>query len=359
MKRGQETHHKHGKEEKQKEEPHGHHHRHQEQDAHPKVYTTIQIELPSFDDLKKHEPPLSSWKLWPAGDQKGTLNLLTPERICHASKLVKKGRVFALNWDLKHPSPSLIKREGLKHTIMDYENCHDDIIELNTQASSQWDGFRHFSSKEHKCYYNGVQPNQVSESTDINGIQVWAKSGIVGRGVLIDYYQWSKDNNRKLDLSKRIEITVDEIKQIAKSQDVSFHIGDIFIIRTGWTKWYSALSPKEKIDLSKVGPLDLQVIGVKQEEESLRFLWDNHFAAIVSDSFAFEAYPPLEDPKAPIPFMHDVFLPLFGLPIGEMFDLDDLAEDCHKDRVYEFFFTSAPLNIPGGVASPPNALAIK
>jgi hypothetical protein len=47
------------------------------------------------------------------------------------------------------------------------------------------------------------------------------------------------------------------------------------------------------------------------------------------------------------------------MPIGEMWNLEELADDCANDNRYEFFFTSAPLNIPGGVGSPPNALAIK
>jgi hypothetical protein len=47
------------------------------------------------------------------------------------------------------------------------------------------------------------------------------------------------------------------------------------------------------------------------------------------------------------------------MPIGELWWLDDLAADCAADGVYEFLFTSAPLNVSGGVGSPPNALAIK
>ena len=39
--------------------------------------------------------------------------------------------------------------------------------------------------------------------------------------------------------------------------------------------------------------------------------------------------------------------------------LEGLADDCASDGRYECFFTSAPLNLPAGVASPPNALAIK
>jgi len=57
--------------------------------------------------------------------------------------------------------------------------------------------------------------------------------------------------------------------------------------------------------------------------------------------------------------MHRTIIGLWGMPIGEMFRLDMLAEDCAADRRYEVFFTSAPLNKLGGVASPPNALAIK
>jgi hypothetical protein len=47
------------------------------------------------------------------------------------------------------------------------------------------------------------------------------------------------------------------------------------------------------------------------------------------------------------------------MPIGEMWNLEGLAEDCAEDRRYDFFITSAPLNIPGGVGSPPNAIAVK
>jgi hypothetical protein len=56
--------------------------------------------------------------------------------------------------------------------------------------------------------------------------------------------------------------------------------------------------------------------------------------------------------------MHGTIIGLWGMPIGEMFMLDLLAAECAAQGRYEFFFTSAPLNKRGGVASPPNALAI-
>jgi hypothetical protein len=48
-----------------------------------------------------------------------------------------------------------------------------------------------------------------------------------------------------------------------------------------------------------------------------------------------------------------------GLTIGEIFFLDELADDCASDRVYEFFFVAPPLPFTGAVGSPINPLAIK
>jgi hypothetical protein len=50
---------------------------------------------------------------------------------------------------------------------------------------------------------------------------------------------------------------------------------------------------------------------------------------------------------------------LLGLPLGELFVLAPLAEDCARDRRYEFMVVSAPMVLEGGIATPPNAVAIK
>lgn len=46
------------------------------------------------------------------------------------------------------------------------------------------------------------------------------------------------------------------------------------------------------------------------------------------------------------------------MPIGEMWDLEELAAFCEQEKRWSFFLVSAPLNVLGGVASPPNVLAI-
>jgi hypothetical protein len=57
--------------------------------------------------------------------------------------------------------------------------------------------------------------------------------------------------------------------------------------------------------------------------------------------------------------LHQVLIPNVGLTIGEIFFLDDLAEDCARDRIYEFLLVAPPLPVTGAVGSPINPLAIK
>ena len=75
--------------------------------------------LPRFDALpvRPDAPPHSAWGLWGDADEIGTLNLLTPQCVTSASRLVRKGAIFPLNWDLELPDPPLFGREALQHTI--------------------------------------------------------------------------------------------------------------------------------------------------------------------------------------------------------------------------------------------------
>jgi hypothetical protein len=56
--------------------------------------------------------------------------------------------------------------------------------------------------------------------------------------------------------------------------------------------------------------------------------------------------------------MHEVLLAGWGCPIGELFELEELSKECEKHKRWSFFMCSEPTNVPGGVASPPNVLAI-
>jgi hypothetical protein len=318
--------------------------------------------LPGFDELpiNPDHPTHSAWGVFGDDDQIGTLNLLAPERIAAAARSIQQGQVFALNWELELPDPPLFNRAAMRHTIIRRRhNVFDDVYDnFNTQSSSQWDGLRHNGHRRYG-FYNGVTGEQIAEEANAsNGIHHWARRGIAGRGVLIDFPRFAAEHGIAFTLGARYGISPGQLQAAANWQGVSFQTGDILLLRTGWIEWYSSLNKEQRTQLAQPGAL--QAAGLEQGEESLRFLWDHHFAAIASDNPSFEAYPTAaaEDGQ-PGESMHGVIIGLWGMPIGEMFQLDPLAAACAADGRYEFFFTSAPLNKLGGVASPPNALAIR
>ncbi len=319
-------------------------------------------QLPTYAELpiKPDYPPHSAWGVFGDDDQIGTLNLLTPERVAAAARLVQQGQVFALNWELELPNPPLFNRVALQHTIKRRRhNVFDDVYDnFNTQCSSQWDGLRHNGHRQYG-FYNGVTEEQImGEGGARIGIEHWARRGIAGRGVLIDFPRFAAAHGIAFTLGARYGISARQLQAAADWQGVSFQTGDILLQRTGWIEWYSSLNKEQRMQLAQPGTL--QAGGLEQSEESLCFLWDHHFAAIVSDNPSFEAYPSATwEEGQPGESMHGVIIGLWGMPIGELFQLDALAAACAADHRYEFLFTSAPLNKLGGVASPPNALAIK
>ena len=56
--------------------------------------------------------------------------------------------------------------------------------------------------------------------------------------------------------------------------------------------------------------------------------------------------------------LHQVVIPNMGLTVGELWDLDQLADKCRDRKRYEFLLVAAPLPITGAVGSPINPLAI-
>lgn len=174
---------------------------------------------------------------------------------------------------------------------MAFDDCYNNF---NTQSSSQWDGLRHVSHLGAGKFYNGVDPQQITsdtaESNDRLGIHHLARRGIAGRAVLLDYGRWALKNNPEFDPFKRIEITVQELEQVAEAQGVTFEPADILLVRTGWMAQYERYGEEVKNHIDDME--NPSCAGVKACEETFRWIWDHHFAAVGSDNFPFEAFPP-------------------------------------------------------------------
>ncbi len=143
--------------------------------------------------------------------------------------------------------------------------------------------------------------------------------------------------------------------QCARDQQTEFKLGDILLIRTGWTEDYLQYNDLEKQELARRPRR--QFVGVENSLEMAQWHWETGFAAVAGDTNAYEAWPP--DQGSDLKHaLHEVFLAGWGMPIGEVWDLESLAEECQRQKKWSFFLASQPLDVPGGIASPSNALAI-
>ncbi|KAL1961892.1 hypothetical protein VTN77DRAFT_925 [Rasamsonia byssochlamydoides] len=313
-----------------------------------------------FDELPN---PKQVWVGKPGSHEEGLgkLAILTPELVARAAASeIKTGRRVTMNWDLTKLDYPGLGRTPCEHKIVPLLGgiAYDDIYTFNPQQSSQWDGLRHFSQtvpgQTKRVFYGGTTAEEINDrKNDRIGLQHWAKEGIAGRGVLIDYAAWAEKRGIKYTTFSQHQIKLTDILEIAKECNITFQKGDILLIRIGVTKeWDTVMTEEQKREYSQ-NPKP-QHAGVEATMDVLRWLWDTGFAAVAGDAISWEVYPPVN----PDLFLHEYIIAGWGMPIGEMFDLEALSRMCAELQRWTFFVASTPFNMPGGVSSPPNIMAI-
>jgi kynurenine formamidase len=311
-------------------------------------------DYPKYDDLPRIEKLRArhAWDVFGPGDELGRLNLLTADVAREASAGVRRGAVFNVCLPLNLPDPPWGgERQPYRHTVFDLNrNNQDDYLDsFYLQRSTQWDGFRHVRAREFG-FWGGVTEGAGQDGSRL-GIQRWAEHGIVGRGVLADVNRFLAEAGRPLSAEVGTPITVKDLTATLDAEGVTLRPGDILLLRTGYMEAYLAGSDADRIRFAH----GKEFPGLHAGEETARFLWDSGVAAIAVDNPAVEVAP--GSPEAGS--LHRRLIPLLGFALGEFFDFSRLAEDSAADGSYTSLFVAAPLNLPGGVGSPGNAVAIK
>ena len=326
--------------------------------------------LPSYTALldRLDAPPGSSWGLFGKADQIGTLNWLSSNAIIAASRLIRRGVAFRLDWPLDAFATPIAKhRAALSHVIFQNGRDHrDDYVDhLYLQNCSHIDGLRHMRH-HHFGFYNNTLDSAITADSDALGIGNWARRCIVGRGVLLDIERHLSRLGKPLSYDTPTAFPVDVLDDCIESQRSAISTGDILLLRTGWASYVlSAMNSNQRAALNA----DLRSPGLAQSHRTLEWLWDRRIALLAADNAAVECYPPVDsspfvhaqnEPSGVHPgMMHPQLIALLGIALGEMWALDELAADCAADGVYEVMIVVNPLNLSGAVGSPANAIAIK
>jgi kynurenine formamidase len=320
-----------------------------------------QISLETFRTLEKS---LSNWNRWGAEDEIGTLNYITQDAVLRASKEVKEGKAFSLAISLDRKGPQrgsagrfnpilLMTRDGGDAVSGAYPadwlegaeketRTTDEVIIMPTQGGTHWDSLAHVIHRQ--TMYNGRNASLVSSTgAKSNGIYS-SRERTFGRGVLLDM-------PRALDrpwLKPGEGIDSEMLQGALDKQGLKIREGDILLVRTGhlaaarkrgsWDDYAGGDQPGLSID-------------------ALKWISKNRISAVANDTWGLEVQP-FDVKEVHIPF-HVLAIVYMGLTLGEMFDLEALAQDCAKDGRYSFFLAAQPLPFTKGVASPVNPIAIK
>jgi kynurenine formamidase len=280
---------------------------------------------------------------WGAGDERGAANLMTPELVVRASRLIKSGEVVELGRILAMDMPFFGTRRFDIHTKRTggpvgtnkrYTNEELVITELG-QVGTQFDMFSHQSIDN--LHYNCFKTDEITSRNGFTKLGVDKVGAIYTRGVLIDVAA-----SKGVDmLPSGYEITVDDLQAALKKQGLTLQKGDAVLIHTGYGKLWGVDNVRYNSGCPGIGVLAAEWLA---KQEPILF---------GADTFPVEVAPnPDKNLNLPI---HQLALAVYGIFLLENMKLDELA----AKKAYEFAFVLQPLKIKGGTGSTVAPIAIR
>jgi kynurenine formamidase len=287
---------------------------------------------------------LSNRGRWGADDEKGTINLITPEMRVRAAGLVRAGVTVSLSHDyIKERAADATSPLG--HELLGSPQAGY----LSDRYTIAYHGYAH-SHMDALCHnsldgvmYNGFPRTTVDTLADDGctrlGITNW-KQGIATRGVLMDIARL-----RGVEyLEPGTAIYAEDLEAWERQAGITVGPGDVVFVRAG--RWARRADE---------GPWATGREAAGLHASAVPWLHARDVVMLGSD-YTNDVLPSqVEGVAQPV---HLLTLVAMGLPLFDNLDLEALAEEAARQGVWEFMFVAAPLAVPGGTGAPLNPLAI-
>jgi len=313
-------------------------------------------------DFEALADKVRNWGRWGPDDQCGTLNHISPEALMRGVAAAKVGKRFSLGLRFDRNGPQTGSGRRFNPLLYPTElfapmgastgggkggrsYYSDDVIHMPLQAATQWDALAH-------VHYDGVLYNGCKACDTLtvhgalrNGVEHMAEVGIMSRGVLLDFCRHRGVDELPIDYA----ISVDDLEAVCEAQGVQVEPGDVVLVRTGHIRCFTLRSDRKAFNGLQPG----------LSPACAEWLYERKVAAVGADNLAVEVLTAeMFASFMPLPF-HQLALRDMGCPLGEMFNLERLAQDCADDNRYAFLFSAPPLAVTGAVGSPVNPLVLK
>ncbi|WP_028811026.1 cyclase family protein [Streptomyces flavidovirens] len=308
------------------------------------------MSLPAqFHDIAKR---VNNWGRWGAGDEIGTLNLITDE-------VVRTAAATTVRTGLRIPLALPLKEDGVQtglipgrvnplHSMVQINQelfgpgtvaTSDDAVTMGLQAATHWDALTHASHSGK--IYNGRPAATITAHTRARFSGIDKARHIVSRGVLLDVAR-----ARGVDrLAGDHAVTPEDLEAAEELARTRVRAGDIVLVRTGQIQTYLA-GDKHAYGYPSPG------LSVRTPE----WFHARDVAAVANDTLTFEIFPPeIEDLWLPV---HALDLVEMGMIQGQNWNLEELSTACAQEGRYAFLLSAMPEPFVGGTGTPVAPVAI-
>ncbi len=295
--------------------------------------------------------PDTNWGRWGTDDERGALNLLTPDVVRAATQSVRTGKVYNLGLPVARTGTPVFDYRGAPQRLTltsqtdrglyamygapEGVGANEDVLVVAAHNGTHMDALCHVFAENR--IYNGHPSEEFASHSGAPHCGIEKTGGFAGRAVLLDLprhqgVEW---------LEPGTNITGDDLEACRAAQGVELRAGDVLLVRTGWLDLFASLAAK-----MEPPPFEQPGLG----SSTVEFVAGHDLAAIGSDNAAIEV----------IPFdgiflaLHVELLVKRGITLIEHLVLSELA----ADGVHEMLFVAAPLLVTGGTGSPVNPIAI-
>ena len=303
------------------------------------------------DRMRAVYEKVKNWGRWGSEDERGALNLITPEKLREAAACVIAGETVSCALELPvqpsvenpHPALHMMIAAGDDCLIpgMNFESVMDFVgVAFHGMATSHMDALCHVFVDGRM--YNGFSKDEVKSTGARRGSIMCARDGVVSRGVLLDLprslgVDWLEPNHI---------VTIAELEACEEKQGVRVTPGDILLFGTG--------RDRRRRELGPWSPLEVGLAGL--HAECVEWLHERGVAVLGSDGVQ-DAVPGSGIPDWVMP-IHQCGLAGMGMHLLDNLRLDLLAEACARHERWAFQLAVAPLRVDKGTGSPVNPIAI-
>jgi kynurenine formamidase len=295
--------------------------------------------LPETRSVPELGEILSNAGRWGKDDEKGTLNLITPEHTARAAALVRSGRVVAVGHVISM-EPTAHKPLAGYHRML-YRQSRDTaadavMIECHGYELTHIDALAH-NALDGRTYNDRTFSDVITRDGLLFGSVMALADGIATRGVLLDIAR-SQDRSW---LERGEEVTAEDLERAEDWAGVKVGSGDALLVRIGLEAREAVTGPQ---------PPDVRAgLG----KSCIEWLYDHEVSVFGGD--CIDQMPSGDAYSHPL---HAVGIARMGLVLVDHMAVEDLSATCVAEGRWEFFYSVAALRIAKATGSPVNPLCI-